>query len=205
MFIRAYLRASTAEQDATRASADLEKFASEHGVVIAASYIENESGAKLDRPELFRLIRDAKPGDVLLIEQVDRLTRLKSADWDKLKAVIAEKGLRIVSLDLPTSWQALKPGADDITAAVLKAVNQMLLDILAATSRKDYEDRRRRQAQGIAKAKTEGKFKGRPVDEAKHKNIADLLGKGVSWNSIVSLTGASRSTILRVSKALAAE
>ena len=36
------------------------------------------------------------------------------------------------------------------------AINAMLLDMLAAVARKDYEDRRRRQAQGIVKAKAEG-------------------------------------------------
>jgi DNA invertase Pin-like site-specific DNA recombinase len=47
-----------------------------NGLCIAARYMENESGAKLDRPELFRLLADCDPGDVLLVEQVDRLSRL---------------------------------------------------------------------------------------------------------------------------------
>ena len=69
-----------------------------------ASYVENESGAKLDRPELFRLLRDSHPGDVLLIEQVDRLSRLNETDWRKLRAEIDARQLRVVALDLPTSW-----------------------------------------------------------------------------------------------------
>ena len=40
MFIRAYLRASTEEQDASRAQASLDKFASEHNKVIASVYLE---------------------------------------------------------------------------------------------------------------------------------------------------------------------
>ena len=72
MFIRAYLRASTSEQDASRAKSALDVFAAEHGLRIAARYVENESGAKLHRPELFRLLSDCEPGDVLLVEQVDR-------------------------------------------------------------------------------------------------------------------------------------
>jgi DNA invertase Pin-like site-specific DNA recombinase len=73
MFIRAYLRASTREQDATRARDELHQFAKDRGWTIAATYIENESGATLKRPELFRLLSDCQPGDVLLVEQVDRL------------------------------------------------------------------------------------------------------------------------------------
>jgi DNA invertase Pin-like site-specific DNA recombinase len=78
MLVRAYLRASTTAQDATRAKADLVRFAGERGLKIAASYIENESGASLARPELFRLLSDCHPGDVLLVEQVDRLSRLNA-------------------------------------------------------------------------------------------------------------------------------
>jgi DNA invertase Pin-like site-specific DNA recombinase len=49
---------------------------------------------------------------------------------------------------------------------VFEALNAMRLDMLAAIARKDYYDRRRRQMQGIAKAKTEGKYRGRPEDKS---------------------------------------
>ena len=51
MHARMYLRASTDEQDATRARTDLQAFAIERGLDIMATYIENESGAKLAGPE----------------------------------------------------------------------------------------------------------------------------------------------------------
>jgi hypothetical protein len=47
-FVRAYLRASTDEQDAQRARGTLARFADERGVVICNYYAENESGARLD-------------------------------------------------------------------------------------------------------------------------------------------------------------
>jgi DNA invertase Pin-like site-specific DNA recombinase len=40
------------------------------------------------------------------------------------------------------------------------ALIAMMLDMLAAVARKDYEDRRRRQAQGVAKAKAAGAYRG---------------------------------------------
>ena len=58
-YVRAYLGLSTNEQDATRARDQLKAFAAERGLKIAAWYVENESGAKLARPELFRLLADA--------------------------------------------------------------------------------------------------------------------------------------------------
>jgi DNA invertase Pin-like site-specific DNA recombinase len=198
MFIRAYLRASTKEQDANRARAELDQFVMGKGLQIASYYTENESGTKLVRPELMRLLDDAKAGDVLLIEQVDRLSRLNAADWLTLRRMITDKGLRIVSLDLPTSHIMLGQVADSFTALMLAAINNMMLDMLAAIARKDYEDRRRRQAQGIATNKN--KFKGKQIDQQKHANVAKLLDQGNSYSEIQELLGVSRSTISRVVK-----
>lgn len=202
MFLRAYLRASTIGQDADRARADLTTFATERGLTIASYYTENESGASLQRPELFRLLADSTPGDVLLIEQVDRLSRLTGPDWEHLKTAIAAKRVRVVALDLPTSWQLAKQG-DDLTQRMLEALNGMMLDMLAAIARKDYEDRRRRTAQGIAGAKLDGKYRGRPQDVERNKAILAMLAKGATWSEVVKATGASRSTLSRLVKAQA--
>jgi DNA invertase Pin-like site-specific DNA recombinase len=199
MFIRAYLRASTDQQDATRARADLERFATERGLTVAAWYVENESGASLKRPELFRLLADSRPGDVLLTEQVDRLSRLNAHDWQSLKDQLQRKRVRVVALDLPTSWQMVNEG-DELTRRMLEALNGMMLDMLAAIARKDYEDRRRRTAQGIVKAKAEGKYKGRPEDVERNASILAMLKLGGSWSEVCKATGASRSTLARIVK-----
>lgn len=200
MFIRAYLRASTTEQDATRAKQSLIDFATEQGHKIAAFYIENASGAKLDRPQLFRLLDDSHEGDVLLIEGVDRLSRLSQEDWALLKAKIAAKRVTIVSLDLSTSYAALKhtEGMDEFTKGMIAAVNGMLLDILAVVARKDYEDRRRRQAQGIAKGKAEGVYKGRPANVELHGRISELLADGKSIRKVAELLQCSTTTVQKV-------
>jgi DNA invertase Pin-like site-specific DNA recombinase len=203
MFVRAYLRASTQEQDAQRARAALDAFAAERGLTIASYYAENESGASLKRPELFRLLNESRPGDVLLIEQVDRLSRLNGGDWLELKAKVQAKGVRVVALDLPTSWQLATQG-DDLTQRMLEALNGMMLDMLAAIARKDYEDRRRRTAQGIAKAKLiEGKYQGRPADTERNGAILSMLKKGSTWSEVCKATGASRSTLSRLVKGAA--
>lgn len=200
MFIRAYLRASTDQQDATRAKDQLVAFAAERGHKIASFYVENESGATLQRPELFRLLEDAHEGDVLLVEQVDRLARLTESDWQKLRSLISNKGLVVVALDLPTSHTALSAAtsADDFTGRMLAAVNSMLLDMLAAVARKDYEDRRRRQAQGIEKAKDAGAYKGRQADAALHARIRECLASGMSIRKCAEVVGCAVSTVQRV-------
>jgi DNA invertase Pin-like site-specific DNA recombinase len=203
MFVRAYLRASTDDQDANRARDQLKTFAADRGLHIAAWYVENESGTKLARPELFRLLADAQPGDVLLVEQVDRLSRLTSSDWEKLKAELTSRRVRVVALDLPTSWTMVKGNGDEFTARMFDAINGMLLDMLAAVARKDYDDRRRRQAQGQAKAKADGKYKGRPEDTERNDGIASLLAEGRSWSFIQDMTGCSRATVAKVAKRVA--
>lgn len=201
MFVRAYFRASTAEQDASRARMQLDAFAAERGLSIASRYVENESGAKLARPELFRLLADCRPGDVLLVEQVDRLSRLTEADWRKLRAEIDVKQIRIVALDLPTSWSLATP-PDEFTGRMFAAVNAMMLDVLAAVARKDYDDRRRRQAEGTAKAKASGLYKGRRENKARNDGIAAMLRAGSSWQQIRDATGCSRGTVAKVRKRL---
>jgi DNA invertase Pin-like site-specific DNA recombinase len=204
MFVRAYLRASTDDQDANRARDQLQAFAAERGLKVAAWYTENESGAKLARPELFRLLADSQRGDLILVEQVDRLSRLTTGDWEKLKAEIAARHVRVVALDLPTSWMMATANADQFTSRMFEAINGMLLDMLAAIGRKDYEDRRRRQAQGQAKAKAEGRYKGRPEDTRRNAGIITMLADGKSWNAIQDITGCSRATIAKLAKRAAA-
>jgi DNA invertase Pin-like site-specific DNA recombinase len=198
--IYAYLRASTKEQDENRGRKALEGFAQNVSRSISGWFAENESGATLKRPELFRLLEIAQQGDILLIEQVDRISRLNAQDWELLKTMITTKGIAIVALDLPTSHQFMKMDADNFTQRMLVAINSMMLDMLAAVARKDYEDRRRRQAEGIEKAKKIGKYKGRRINHNLHENIIALLKAGKSYNSIVSLLGCSKSTISKIAK-----
>ena len=95
MTIRIYVRASTKDQDAERALDDLREFTkSMHSDI--REYIENESGTKLDRTVLNQLLDESNNGDTLLVESVDRLSRLSQSDFDILKGRIKEKGLRLV-------------------------------------------------------------------------------------------------------------
>ena len=200
----AYLRASTKEQNADRAKGSLQKFASEHDLVISNFFTENESGASLQRPELFRLLEIAQKGDIVLVEQIDRISRLKDDDWYSLKSIIKTKGLRVVSLDLPTSHQFAAIN-DEFTGRMLSAINDLMLDMLAAIARKDYVDRRRRQKEGIVKAKSEGRYPGRPSDTELQQKIEDMLIDKKSYDYIQHILGCSRTTISKASKRLKQE
>ena len=207
MYIFGYLRASTSDQNAKRAQGTLNSFVQDKGFRVAAWYIENESGASLQRPELLRLLDDAAVGDAIIIEQIDRLSRLDEDSWFKLKEMLYEKELKVISLDLPTSHIAFAPQiTDEFTRSMIKAINGMMMDMLAAIARKDYQDRRRRQAEGIKKALEEGKYRGRQADLELHEKIYQLrVVNGLSISDTAKLTNVSTRTVIRVAKNLSEE
>ena len=194
-----YLRASTKEQDANRAKDSLLHFAKDKNLNISCFFLENESGATLNRPELFRLLDIAQENDIILVEQIDRISRLDDQDWDKLKPIIKLKKIKIVSLDLPTSHQFIE-NSDEFTNRMLGAVNDLMLDMLAAVARKDYQDRRRRQVEGISKAKNNSAYRGRRENTDLHEKIRLLLSENKSYSMIISLLNCSRGTIAKVAQ-----
>jgi len=148
---------------------------------------------------------DSRRNDILLVEQIDRLTRLSNSDWMTLKKQIEQHELRIVSLDVPTSWQALSDKdpsqADPITRAVITAINNMLIDLMAAIlmSHKDWLSRSQRQKQGIERAHTLGKYRGKQADLERHQKVLYYRHvKKLSIRETADATGYSTSQVCRI-------
>lgn len=198
-----YLRASTKDQDAGRALASLQQFAIDHGLTVVGTYAENISGTKLDRPQLNALLDAAKPGDCLLVESVDRLSRLSQDDWKNLKHVIESKGLKLVVADLPTSHQLV----DDkgITGQIMQVINSMLIDLMATMARLDQEKRVERIRQGLENKKARGeKVGGKARNEQKWAEIRKLLGNpSLTMDQVAKLAGVGVATVYRVKAASA--
>jgi DNA invertase Pin-like site-specific DNA recombinase len=96
----------------------------------------------------------------------------------------------------------MRTNTDEFTQRMLTAINSMMLDMLAAVARKDYEDRRRRQSEGIAKAKESGKYRGKPKNQVLRRNIAALIRDGCSISEIVEHLKCSNKTVINVRKEL---
>ncbi len=73
----------------------------------------------------------------------------------------------------------------------------------ANIARKNYEQRREHKAQGIKKAKDEGKYKGRPVDADLHKRVTELLGAGLGIRATARHADCSTTTVLRIRDSIA--
>ena len=196
MTIHIYVRASTKDQDAERALDNLKEFASSIQDNIE-EYVENESGTKLDRPVLNQLLADAVKGDTLLVESVDRLSRLTQAEFKVLKGRIEEKGLKLVVADLPTTHVLLNTD-DTITSSILNLVNNLLIDLLATTARLDNEKRIERIKQGLERSGY--KPTGKKADTDKHNRIIELNNKGLTKEEIGKAVGCGVATVYRVLK-----
>lgn len=200
-----YLRASTKDQDANRAKVALEKFAAEKGLTIVGVYAENVSGTKLNRPQLMGLLNTAASGEVLLVESVDRLSRLSQTDWDILKATIKAKGLRLVVADLPTSHMLIQDkGA---TGQILDVINGMLVDLMATMSRLDQEKRVERIRQGLQNkriADPEWKPTGKRRNVVKWEAVERIMKKHpkMSADDIATLAKCGVATVYRIRQEL---
>jgi DNA invertase Pin-like site-specific DNA recombinase len=194
MTVRIYVRASTKDQDAKRALSDLVSFSKSYDDSYA-EYIENFSGTKLDRPALTLLLNDAEEGDILLVESVDRLSRLSQDDFATLKQRIKDKGLRLVVADLPTTHTV----SEGMTGEILRVINDMLIDLLATMAKLDNDKRRERIKQGLANSGY--KPTGKKANLAKHKRIRELASQNnMIKEEIAKAVGVGVATVYRVLK-----
>ena len=173
---RIYLRVSTEEQDLTR-QAEIELSTRAAGYYIAGVYREKASGARADRPELLRMIADLQPGEVVVAEKIDRISRLPLAEAEQLVGSIRAKGARLAVPGL-VDLSDFAAEADGVAKIVLESVQELLLKLALQMARDDYETRRERQRQGVQLAKASGKYKGRKPDHPTHQRIVALRVAG---------------------------
>ena len=193
---RIYLRVSTDEQDLSRQT-DIEHSTRAAGYYVAGIYREKASGARADRPELLRMIADLQPGEVVVAEKIDRISRLPLAEAEKLVASIRAKGARLAVPGL-VDLSDLADEADGVAKVVLMSVQELLLKLALQMARDDYETRRERQRQGVQLAKAAGKYTGRKADTATHQRIVALRRAGETIERTAELAGCSVSQVKRI-------
>jgi DNA invertase Pin-like site-specific DNA recombinase len=193
---RIYLRVSTDEQDLSR-QADIENSTRAAGYYVAGIYREKASGARADRPELLRMIADLQPGEVVVAEKIDRISRLPLAEAEKLVASIRDKGARLAVPGL-VDLSDLADATDGVAKIVLVSVQELLLKLALQMARDDYETRRERQRQGVQLAKAAGKYTGRKADTATHQRIVALRRAGQTIERTAELAGCSVGQVKRI-------
>lgn len=189
------MRVSTDEQDLARQER-LHTEAIAAGYYVAGVYREKASGARADRPELLRMIADLQPGEVVIAEKIDRISRLPLVEAERLVASIRSKGAKLAVPGV-VDLSELVADAQGVAKVVLESVQEMLLRLALQIARDDYETRRERQQQGVEIAKAAGKYTGRVGDKNLHARVIALRASH-SIAKTAQLAGCSISQVKRI-------
>ena len=151
MRIYGYSRVSTKEQNLDRQLVELRKYVDDRFI-----FQDKVSGKDFNRPEYQLMRKVAQKGDVIYVKSLDRLGRNKSEVKQELE-YYKNEGVRIKILDIPTSMMDIPEGQEWL----MDMINNLLIEVLATMAEQERLNIRQRQAEGIAIAKKEGKYKGR--------------------------------------------
>lgn len=170
--VRIYIRVSTEEQTIERQEHLIDD-AKSQGFYVAGVYREKASGAIENRPELQKLISELQPGDYVVAEKMDRISRLPISDAQSLISQIKAKGAKLLVPGIVDFTDIIQNTQDSMSKIVLEAMQELLLKIALQMSRDDYEFRRKRQREGIEIARQKGKYQGRRPNKDLHKKIIE--------------------------------
>ena len=147
-----YIRVSSRDQNEERQFIALQS----KGVKKSCIYIDKKSGKDFDRPQYKKLIKKLKPGDLLMIQSIARLGRNYEEVQNQWRFLTKEKEVDICVIDMPLL--DTRQGKDLLGTFIADIV----LQILSFVAQNEREYIRKRQAEGIAAAKTRGVKFGRP-------------------------------------------
>jgi DNA invertase Pin-like site-specific DNA recombinase len=177
----AYARTSTVEQ-----TAGLEAQERELRAAGADKVFSERVSSIAKREQLEAALGYCREGDVLVVTKLDRLARSMAdlvAITTKLKAKEVE--LQVLAMNLDTSTPTGK----------------LMLNLMGSFAEFEREIMLERQREGVAKAKAEGKYKGRvPTAQRKAADVVQLRGQGVKPEEIAEKLGISRASVFRVLK-----
>ncbi len=136
------------------------------------------------RDELKQAMEFAREGDVLIVCKLDRLARSISHLWSIIDMLEGKGvGLRVLDLGIDTK----------------SATGKLILTLLGGINQFEREMMLERQREGIARAKTEGKYKGRkPTARAQASKVLELRESGASVKKITDELDISRASVYRI-------
>lgn len=178
-----YARTSTSEQvfGLEAQTRDLQK------ADVEKVFIEQVSSTAV-RPKLEAALEFVREGDALVVTRLDRLAR-STTDLLRIIALLEKKGVGLRVLDFGGG------GSIDTQSPS----GRLLLTMFAAMAEFEIALNRSRSAEGIAKAKLAGKYRGRaPTARRKRNEMAQLKREGFGASEIARRLGVSRASVYRV-------
>lgn len=193
MRIYGYSRVSTKEQNLDRQLVELRKYVDDRFI-----FQDKVSGKDFNRPEYQLMRKVAQKGDVIYVKSLDRLGRNKSEIKQELE-YYKNEGVRIKILDIPTSMMDISEGQEWL----MDMINNLLIEVLATMAEQERLNIRQRQAEGIAIAKEQGKYKGRKEIDFP-ENWAEVYdqwkNRKIKGNEAMEKLGLKRNTFYRLIK-----
>jgi DNA invertase Pin-like site-specific DNA recombinase len=175
----AYLRVSTVDQNTDRQL-------SESGITFDKTFIDKCSGGSTKRPALTELKDYVRNGDTIHVHSIDRLAR----NLVDLKQLINDWNNQGITVKFHKEGLSFNAGGND-------HMSELMLNMLGAVAQFELAMIQERRQEGIEKAKSAGKYKGRPSNESNHQRITDLRSQGVSLRKVAKEVGVSLSTVQR--------
>lgn len=146
-------------------------------------FAEKRSGRTTEgRDALAEALRFVRKGDVLVVTRLDRLAR-SMVDLRQIVDGLAAKGV---------DFKVLQQGGIDTT----RSDGRLMLNILASFAEFEADIRKERQADGIAKAKVAGVYKGRPKS-IEAESVLALKAEGLGATEIARKLGIGRASVYR--------
>jgi DNA invertase Pin-like site-specific DNA recombinase len=156
----------------------------------AKLFLERVSATAARRPQLEAALDWARDGDTLIVTKPDRMAR-STADLLGIVARLEAKGVGLVVLSM---------GGQPLDTRT--PTGRLLLTMMAAVAEFEKALMLERQREGIAKAKAEGKYQGRPPTALRQAGeVARLKADGVAPTEIARRLGMSRMSVYRALKA----
>lgn len=187
-----YVRVSTAEQNEARQI----KAMQEDGV--EKIYMDKQSGKDFNRPEYKKMISGLKQGDVLVLHSIDRLGRNYEEILEQWRIITKEIKADVIVQDMPLLNTTISRDLDGTFIA------DLVLQILSYVSAKERDNIKRRQREGIAIARAQGKYKGGKPKEIDEKLFADNLVRykngEITKSQFSSAIDVSRPTLNKILK-----
>ena len=186
-----YVRVSTKEQNVAR---QIQALLSE-GIEEKNIYIDRQSGKDYKRKRYQALLRKLKPGDVLMVKELDRLGRNYCEIIENWRLITMEKRVDMVVLDIPMLDTRRK--GDDLTGRLIADLVLQILSYVAETERRNI---RQRQAEGIAAAKARGVHFGNPgipLPDNFNEVVGQWRRREIPLEDALRLLGVSRSYFYR--------
>jgi len=188
-----YVRISTAEQHEDRQLIALLPYA----IPSANLYVDKQSGKDFQRTKYRQLIRKLKPGDLLIVKEVDRLGRNYAEIIEQWRFISKEKGADIKVLDMPLLDTTY---CKDLLGTFIA---DLVLQVLSFSAQLERDTLLQRQAEGIAAAKARGVKFGRST-VALPDNFADIYarwrGGAINYKQAAALCGFSERTLYNVTE-----